>query len=523
MTTYLSAVRLPLLFGLALVTVPVAASAQSVREAWRQPLQSARLVLDHHNNICTNTSGPLLDFYARKTDPRGNEVWVQSYGSPLYHEHSKWLTADSQGNVILTGHRSGQGLLTVKFSNTGSVLWAVQDGTVGEGYRVEVDAADNIYVGATYAGNVVVIKYDPFGSELWRQQRGYFNDPHSMAVRPDGTVALTGGSTSWMASVVFDTNGNEIFWDSRPGSSGQDIVFDSNGSIYVCGGAVGLASLLVALDANGNELWTVEHIGPNGPFAFAVRLAVDSADNILVAGHCSSTTAYMDWLTFKVDPGGNVQWTQTYDGFSGNDEFCKAITVGPDDSVYIGGSGGVSGVCSPIPGLGEVVRRFDANGNLIWHHEEACGGQPQSIVVEHFGDAVVGGGVSSIVWLQQRDWMTLGHSLAGTNGAPDLHADGYLDPSGQVSLSVDNALANAIGVHVIGVSPNYQSVFGGVLVPTFNLALPFQTDPLGQTSSSFTLPAFVPLFTELYLQSWLFDPVSVQGFAATDAVTKALQ
>ncbi len=511
--------------GISLVATIAATqlSAQAVREHWRHDFPSVRLVLDHHNNICTNTRGPELDYYARKVDPQGNELWVESYGDPQAHDHSRWLAVDSLGNILLTGHRSGQGLLTVKFGNNGGVLWAVQDSTVGEGYRVEVDASDNVYVGASFAGNVVLIKYDPLGNELWRQQRSYFNDPHSMAVTSDGTVAMTGGTTSWMATVVFDTNGNELYWDTRPGSSGQDVAFGPDGSVYVCGGAVGLASLLVGFDPNGNEKFETQNIGPNGPFGYAVRLAVDSAGNVAAVGHCSSTTAYMDWLIYKVDPAGNVLWTRTYDGFSGNDEFAKSVAVGPEDSIYVGGSGGVSGVCSPIPGLGEVVRRYDAQGNLVWHHEEACGGTIFSIVIERFGDVVMGGGTSSLVWMQQRDWMTLGSALAGTNGDPELHADGYLDNSGQLVMTVDNARASSPGVHIIGFGRSDFPLLGGTLVPMPQLAASFQTDAFGQANVSLVLPHFLPLFTELYLQSWVLDPVGAQGIAATNAVTKALQ
>jgi hypothetical protein len=171
----------------------------------------------------------------------------------------------------------------------------------------------------------------------------------------------------------------------------------------------------------------------------------------------------------------------------------------------------------------EVVRRYDPQGNLVWHHEDACGGTPRSITITRFGDLVLGGITSSVAWLQQRDWVTLGAALAGSNGAPDLTADGYLDPSGQIVLSVDDALANAIGLHVIGFSRSDVPVFGGTLVPTWHVGVPFLTDALGEASLTIPLPAFIPLFSELYLQSWLLDAGAIQGFSATDAVGKAAQ
>ena len=518
--------------GIALAAVSVVAQlpAQPVREGWRQSMWSSRVVLDHQNNICTNTSGPLLDFYATKSDPRGNVIWVERFGDSPSRESSKWLAVDSVGNVILTGHRSSVGMLTVKFGANGSVLWAHVDPTVREGYRVEVDALDNIYVaGVTFdprnRDDFVTVKYDPAGNVVWRRQRDFFGNqdqPTAMAVTAAGTVAVTGGSSNDMATVVYDTFGNEMFFDWRLASPGQDIVFGPDGSVYVCGGAVGAAALLVALDPSGAEAWTVQHSGPNGPFGYATRLAVDSLGNIVAIGHTDSTTAYMDWMVFKVDPVGNVLWGRTFDGFSGDDEFARAVAIGPDDSVYVTGSGGVTGICSPISRLGEVVRRYAADGSLLWHHEEACGGGPRSVVIERFGDIVLGGG-SQVVWLEQRDWMTLGAALGGSRGIPNLDLQGFFDASGSVALSIEDAPPTTAGVHVIGGRRADLGLFGGTMVPYWDVAVPFWTDANGRVSLSFRLPGFLPIATELYWQSWLLDPAAPQGLVATDAVVKALQ
>lgn len=517
-------------FGAAIAAAE--APSQAMREGWRELLPSARVVLDPQNNICTNTRGPELDYYARKTDPRGNLIWVDSYGDPNRHESSKWLAVDSAGNIILTGHRSTQGMLTVKFGANGGVLWARLDPTVREGYRVEVDAADNVYV----AGQVfdpynrddfVTIKYDPAGNQLWRRQRDFWGNqdgPHALAVTPAGRVAVTGGSSSNMATVVYDTNGNELFFDWRLASTGQDIAFGADDSVYFCGNAVGNAALVVALDPSGAQLWATQHLGPNGPFAFAYRLAIDSAGNIVAVGHCSSTTAYMDWLIFKLNPGGSVLWSRIYDGFGGNEEFCRSVAIGPDDSVYVAGSGGVSGVCGPISGLGDVVERYDPAGNLVWHYEEACAsGVPRSIVIERFGDVVVSESTGDVIWLEQEDWMTLGAALPGSAGDPDLDVRGYLDPSGQITLSVENARPGTLGLHVLGWWRADTPLLGGTLIPYWNLTAPFQADGAGHASLVIPLPGFIPVATEMYLQSWLLDPAAVQGAAATDAVVKALQ
>ena len=520
----------------ALCAFPMLAPAQSVVEQWRVPQFSTRFQFDFQNNICVDTGGPLLDFYAKKYDPRGNLIWEESFGSPLAVDHSNWLAVDAQGNIVLTGHRHGAlgGLLTVKFGANGTVLWSQLEQIGAEGYRVEVDAADNIYVAATVIDNsarrndFLTIKYDPDGNVVWQNQRDFgldFDVPAALAVTPAGRVAVAGESTNDMALVVYDAFGNEEFGDVHLSPDGaNDVAFGPDGSVYICGLAVGPGGLVVKYDADGQKAWTTSFQGPNGPFGYFRRLAVDSQGNIVAVGHGDSTTAYMDWLICKMDPAGDVLWGRTHDGFSGNEEMAHAVTVGPDDAIYVSGTAGTAG-CPPFVtrGLGLVTIRYDADGNRDWIYEAPCSGSPPSwIAIDSLGELVVNG-LGEITRMVRQKWMTLGGATPGTNGTPSLDVRGYLDPFGQVTVALDSARPQAAGVHVLGASRLNAPFAGGLFVPSPDLLVPFTTDPLGSHGLSFALPSLIPLATELTFQAWIVDPAAVRGLAASNAVIKGLQ
>ena len=60
-------------------------------------------------------------------------------------------------------------------------------------------------------------------------------------------------------------------------------------------------------------------------------------------------------------------------------------------------------------------------------------------------------------------------------------------------------------------------------MPSLDHLFPTVTDAAGAATLGLTLPGFVPIASEFYVQSWIVDPGARQGFAGSDAVMKALQ
>jgi hypothetical protein len=115
-------------------------------------------------------------------------------------------------------------------------------------------------------------------------------------------------------------------------------------------------------------------------------------------------------------------------------------------------------------------------------------------------------------------WEFLGQSLAGTNGIPQLEAQGELSGNDLVTLSLSNARAFAQSWLVLGLSELNTPFKGGVLVPVPDLPLAFTTDGFGEAQISTIWPPSVPSDESFSSQWWIQDPAGPKGFAASNAL-----
>jgi hypothetical protein len=124
----------------------------------------------------------------------GVQQWVARYDSPSHGaDEAAAIAVDAAGNVIVTGTSAGD-WATVKYDINGVQLWAVRR-TGGTARDVAVDPAGNVYVvgsGGGGAGGAVTVKYGPDGNQLWVQ---------SYTPPPPGLTALA-------TTVVLDSLGN---------------------------------------------------------------------------------------------------------------------------------------------------------------------------------------------------------------------------------------------------------------------------------------------------------------------------
>jgi hypothetical protein len=326
------------------------------------------------------------DIILIKYDPAGVQVWAREFdetGDATFGSDVPfWLALDPLGNVIVTGksflNGSGTRFVTLKYDPNGNLLWKARYTGGFESRRVATDAAGNVYIAGTTgsnSANYVTVKYDPNGNQLWaRTYNGpsnFLDDLHSLAVTADGKVAVTGrsagGVTTYdVATILYDTNGNEL-WVRRHDGAGQqdaghDVAFGPAGEVYVGGYSVltGLTDmLLLKYSAAGNLLWVKTHNGADDNSDSIARIGVDSQGNVLATGYIQPASFYSDFGTLKYDPNGNLLWLRLYDGPIANDEeIPRALAIGPGDSVYVTGyeEGAVK----------VATVKYDANGAQLW-------------------------------------------------------------------------------------------------------------------------------------------------------------
>jgi len=115
-------------------------------------------------------------------------------------------------------------------------------------------------------------------------------------------------------------------------------------------------------------------------------------------------------------------------------------------------------------------------------------------------------------------WVDLGNAKLGSRGLPRLEGAGLLQGGTVATVTVSEALENAPGVHILGISQVNLPLLGGVLVPNPNVLVPFATDGAGVASLSLPWPAGLPPGTQLFFQSWIVDPAATAGLSATNGI-----
>jgi len=257
------------------------------------------------------------DYWVRKYDSSGNPLWTVQNGSSG-DDIARGIAVDSSGAVALVGSTTGNlfgtnfgqdDLFVVKYSSAGSLLQSDQDGTVDleQANGVAFDSNGNIYIAALWAGgtggrsNGALLKYTSGVSQIWRKTFA-------------GSVSSgTQNNTAW--NVAVDSSGNPI------------MVGFTNGLLSGVTSAAG--GLIQKYNSDGAVTLT-RQIGSTSTQLYSV--ALDSANNILVAGQLQTNKA----LVAKLDSAGNPVWSKET---TANGDTASANGVATDGSnVFVGGT-----------------------------------------------------------------------------------------------------------------------------------------------------------------------------------------
>ena len=115
-------------------------------------------------------------------------------------------------------------------------------------------------------------------------------------------------------------------------------------------------------------------------------------------------------------------------------------------------------------------------------------------------------------------WIDLGDGLAGSGGIPALIGDGVPLAGETISLSLSGAQPEATSFLVVGFSALSAPFKGGVMVPSPDQLLGFDTGPTGDFALDVTWPAGLPTGLSLWFQIWIQDAGGPVGWAASSAL-----
>ncbi len=330
---------------------------------------------------------------------------------------------------------------TIAGANVTNVLvvcsWTKQLGVSGKytyAFGVAVDSSDNVYVaGYTYGGldgntltgisDFFVTKYDSSGTKLYTRQlgvAGHITAAYGVAVDSSGNVYVAGFTDG-------DLDGNPL---------------------------TGIEDFFVTkYNSSGTKLYT-RHLGVAGQYTDGLGVAVDSSDNVYVAGFTdggldgNTLMGTTDFFVTKYNSSGTKQYTRQL-GVSGQDTFAYGVAVDSIDNVYVAGytTGGLDG--NTLTGIEDFfVTQYNSSGTKLYTRQL---GGASGTYTDAFGVAVDSSGKVYVAGYTDGDLD--GNTLTGTE---DFFLTMY-DSSGmtkvrtkQLGVAGQTTVANGVAVDSSG-------------------------------------------------------------------------
>ena len=119
------------------------------------------------------------------------------------------------------------------------------------------------------------------------------------------------------------------------------MIVDGGGSVFVTGPSVGIGSgydfATIKYSSAGVALWTNRYNGPGNGSDFPFVMAADGAGNVIVAGYTWDGTNY-EYATIKYSGAGMALWTNLYRGAGTGDNYANALAVDTNDNVFVAGA-----------------------------------------------------------------------------------------------------------------------------------------------------------------------------------------
>lgn len=276
---------------------------------------------------------------------------------------SNLITKTSFFNIVLVL------LIGLPISNVSgqiNVLWEsryTSSGTNSDsGKEIAVDASGNVYVtGTSYTNassgyDIVTIKYDPLGNQLWAStfngSGNGLDEGRDIAVDASGNVYVTGYTTSTgpnydYITIMYNSGGTQQWATPYNGTgNGYDeaysLAIDNLGNCYVTGGsdAGGQGSNFVTVMYNnaGVQQWATPYNGPGNSVDAATQIKLDGSNNVYVSGHSFGSGTDLDIATVKYNNSGVQQWVSRYNGALSFFDVPEALFVDGSNNVYVAGA-----------------------------------------------------------------------------------------------------------------------------------------------------------------------------------------
>ena len=272
-------------------------------------------------------------------------------------------------------------------AQTPDTIWTKTFGGSDHDYAYDVrQTSDGGYIMAGMTAsygtgwwNIYLVKTDPDGDTIWT--RFFSADGPDIAYSiqqtdDDGYIVACEGFTNLLKT---DESGDSL-WTRDYGMLPQSAQQTSDGGYIVGGSFIAEASShasIVKTDATGDSIWHRYYVIGDVSNIVSIQQTTDGC--YFAAGHTHSMEGCWDYFLMKVDPSGEIIWSQIYGRDLEADEAYAAMQTA--DGGYI------------ITGLYFWTLKTDASGDTLWTRHYGSGEMGCSYSIEQTNDGgyIMGG------------------------------------------------------------------------------------------------------------------------------------
>ncbi|PLX10756.1 MAG: hypothetical protein C0598_09750 [Marinilabiliales bacterium] len=289
-----------------------------------------------------------MDIYVIKLNENANAEWIKTIG--WKHNDLIRSITEVDGGYIIVGDVWDYGyslldIIVIKLDYDGNIIWQNLYGTHSKdiGFDgIELEDKSIAILGYTRDidpfGDILLIKTDKDGNEIWRNNFGTPYDDYGIEVITFDTdkfliIGTKAGFYDDVYATYFnshdadimliccDKNGNEL-WQKTYGGYGHDFgysIVTEGESIYICGstqsnGNGSFDMILLKTDNEGNELWSKTYGGSE--YDYGISMVNNSEGGLYLSGTTKSFGQNLspDYYLIKTDYEGNEIWNLTFGG-----------------------------------------------------------------------------------------------------------------------------------------------------------------------------------------------------------------
>gem|GEM_PF-3439706 len=262
-------------------------------------------------------------------------------------------------------------------------------------------------------------------------------------------------------NITLDCQGNSIdYANSETGygifggyrDKGEGIAVDSNDNVIVAGHSNSFDGSYdvwtIKYNSTGSLIWNKTAGGDGEDYGYGV--AVDSNDNVIVAGHSNSFGGDYDVWTIKYNSTGSLIWNKTIGG-SGED-YGYGVAVDSNDDIIVVGT----------KGNDVWTIKYNSTGSLIWNKTIGGSGEDYGygVAIDSNDNVIVAGYTNSFG--EDYDVWTIKYNSAG-----NLIWDKIFDWGGE-DYEKDVAVDSNDNIIVIGYTDLGEEDYSAVLAIKFD-------------------------------------------------------